>query len=80
MAWTVFVGLALWWILRANTGPSVWIIHEGGSLQPVGTQRFMSWFKTDIGFQRVYPWVLLGPYVALLVSFFPLERGRLSEV
>jgi signal transduction histidine kinase len=37
----------------------------------------MSWSKSDIGFQRVYPWVLLGPYVALLVSYFPLERGRL---
>src|SRR2546426_188039 len=77
IAWTVFTGLALWWLVRADTGPSVWIIHEGDSIQPAAAQRFMSWFKTDIGFRRVYPWVLLGPYVALLVSYFPLERGRL---
>ena len=77
VVWTVFAGLALWWLLGMNTGPSVWIIHEGDTLQPAGHQKFTSWFKTDIGFQRLYPWVLLGPYVPLLVSYFPLERGRL---
>jgi two-component sensor histidine kinase len=30
-----------------------------------------------MGVQRVYPWVLLGPYVALVALLFPLERGRL---
>jgi hypothetical protein len=55
----------------------VWIIHEGDTLQPAAAQQFKSWFKTDMGFRRVYPWVLLGPYVVLLVSCFPLERGRL---
>src|SRR4029077_13512757 len=40
-------------------------------------ERFHAWFKGDSGFHRVYPWVLLGPYIALLASLFPLERGRL---
>jgi len=35
-------------------------------------------FKTDAGLQRIYPWVLFGPYVALLAGYFPLERGRLK--
>ena len=77
VAWTVFTGLALWWLFRANAGPSVWVVQEGDSLQPAAVERFHAVFKADIGLQRVYPWVLLGPYVALLASCFPLERGRL---
>jgi hypothetical protein len=76
VAWTIFTGLALWWLLRANAGPSVWIVHEGDSLQPAAVEGFRAWFKAD-GFQRVYPWVLFGPYAALLALYFPLERGRL---
>jgi two-component sensor histidine kinase len=34
-------------------------------------------FRVDAGLQRIYPWVLFGPYVALLAAYFPLERGRL---
>src|SRR3989442_1168064 len=75
-AWTVLTGVALWWMLRANGGPSVWIVHEGNSLQPAA-ERFRALMRADIGLQRVYPWVLFGPYVALLASYFPLERGRL---
>lgn len=57
------------------------IIHQGdplqNSLQPAATEKFRGWFKADMGLQRVYPWILLGPYVALLALYFPLERGRL---
>jgi signal transduction histidine kinase len=57
------------------------IIHQGDplqkSLQPAAAERFHAWFKADMGIQRVYPWILLGPYVALLALYFPLERGRL---
>ena len=77
LGWTVFVSLALWWLLRANAGPSVWIMHEGGSLQPAVAQKFYAVFRADLGFQRVYAWVLFGPYVALVALYFPLERGRL---
>src|SRR5205823_2449551 len=31
-----------------------------------------------LNFQRIYPWVLLGPYVAWLAFDFSLERGRLK--
>ena len=34
--------------------------------------------KTDSGLIRTYPWILFGPYVALLAAYFPLERGRLK--
>lgn len=57
------------------------IIHQGdplqNSLQPAAAEKFRGWFKADMGLQRVYPWILLGPYVALLALYFPLERGRL---
>ena len=43
----------------------------------MGTEAFHAWFTTDIGFQRFFPWLLLGPYVALVAWYFPLERGRL---
>jgi two-component sensor histidine kinase len=77
LAWTVFVGLALWWLLRGDSGPSVYIIHDGTSAPHATFEKFRAWSKADLGVQRVYPWVLLGPYVALIASFFPLERGRL---
>jgi two-component sensor histidine kinase len=77
VVWTAFSGLALWWLLRTHAGPSFWIIHEGDSLQPAAPERFHAWFKADMGLQRVYPWILFGPYVALLALYWPLERGRL---
>jgi len=52
------------------------IVDAGDSLQPAGAQKLRAWFKTDFGFQRVYPWVQFAPYVALLALYFPLERGR----
>ncbi|HEX4644090.1 MAG TPA: histidine kinase, partial [Verrucomicrobiae bacterium] len=46
------------------------------SLQPAAAQKFRASFRGDTGIQRVYPWILFGPYVALLALYFPLERGR----
>lgn len=77
ISWTALVGLALWWLLRGHGGPSVWVVNQGGTAQPAGIQTFRSWFTADMGFQRIYPWILLGPYVALVALGFPLERGRL---
>jgi hypothetical protein len=77
LVWTLFVGVAIWWLLRGNAAPSVFILHESYSLQPALTERFHAWYRAEIGFQRIYPWLLFGPYVALLVACFPIERGRL---
>lgn len=77
-AWTVFVGLALWWLLRGDAGPKVWIVHDPNAIQRIGGEHFQGWFKNDLGLERIYPWFLLGPYVALVASLFPLERGRLG--
>lgn len=76
-AWTVFVAVALWWLLRGDSGPAVYIFHEGDSAQHPALENFRAWFKADLGVQRAYPWVLLGPYVGLVALYFPLERGRL---
>lgn len=77
LAWTIFAGLALWWLLRGNAGPSVVIIHEPEHLGPVVAGRFQGWVRAAPGVQGVYAWLLLGPYVALTIFCFPLERGRL---
>jgi hypothetical protein len=73
----VFAGAVLWWLLRGSAGPSVLIIREGDALQPAAAKTLRGWFKVDLGFQRVYPSILLGPYAAWVVCWFPLERGRL---
>jgi signal transduction histidine kinase len=71
------VSLALWWLLRGDTSPSIVILHEGDALPPAASEKFRAWFKTDLGLQRIYPWILFGPYVALIALIFPLEQGRL---
>jgi len=77
VGWTIFVGLALWWLLRGNGDRSVWIVHEANSPAPEVVEGRRAIFRADNGFQRVCPWILLGPYVALVALCFPLERGRL---
>ncbi len=72
--WTIFVGFILSGLL-ANSGPTVWIVHDEGSSKPLQSGHAI--FKADAGLQRLYPWMLFGPYVALLALYFPLERGRL---
>src|ERR1041385_5471301 len=76
-AWTAFVGVALWWLLlRANSGPQVWIVRESGPTQNSPSEKGHWFSSSDLGLQRAYPWVLFGPYAALLAMLFPLERGR----
>jgi signal transduction histidine kinase len=77
LGWTVFVGLALCWLLRANANRSVWIVREATSPATAAFEGRQAVFRADFGFQRVYPWILLSPYVALVAIYFPLERGRL---
>jgi len=73
--WTLFVAFALWHLL-ANSNPTVWIVRDEGS--PDSLQKARAIFRTGAGLQRIYRWVLFGPYVALLAAYFPLERGRLK--
>ena len=77
VGWTVFVGLALWWLVRGNPDRSVWIVHEANSPAPKPFERRHAIFRADSGFQQVCPWILLSPYVAMVAMCFPLERGRL---
>jgi two-component system LytT family sensor kinase len=78
VAWTAFVALALWWLMNGNAS-SVWILQDGESDQPGFTQRVQAIFRADLGLQRTYPWILLGPYLALVAWYFPLERRRFGR-
>ena len=69
----------MWWLLRNDSSPSVLILREGDAVQPAVSEKFRAWFKTDMGLQRIYPWLLFGPYVALVAWHFPLERSRLRR-
>ena len=75
--WSMFVVLALWWLLRGDSGPAVYLFRDGDSTQRVASEHFRAWFKGDLGLQRAYPWILFAPYVALIAFYFPLERARL---
>jgi anti-sigma regulatory factor (Ser/Thr protein kinase) len=75
--WTALVLVALWWLLRGDSQPAILIVHEGEALKPAAAEKVRAWFKADPGLQRIYPWILFGPYTALVAWCFPLERGRL---
>ena len=79
--WTLFVIVALWWLIRFagdQSSAASWVFHEGGTGRESFTERARDWFRlVHLNFQRIYPWVLLGPYVAWLGARFALERGRL---
>jgi hypothetical protein len=83
LGWSIFVLLALWWLHRESQQPgggATWVYHTGDLNQQPVADRVRDWFKlAHLNFQRIYPWVLLGPYVAWLTSYFPLERGRLRQ-
>lgn len=55
----------------------MWVVHPTGSPQPAAAGKIFGWFDADVAFQRIYPWALLGPYVALIALYHPLERGSL---
>ncbi|HUR44384.1 MAG TPA: sensor histidine kinase [Candidatus Saccharimonadales bacterium] len=70
---------ALWWLLKGNGGVSVWVFQEGDLNQPGFSQKVNAMFHFDRGLQRTYPWILFGPYLALMAWYFPLERDRLRR-
>ena len=78
-AWTAVAGFAIWWLVAGNGGPTVWYIQEKDLNQPDLSLKMNALLRYDLGLQRVYPWILLGPYLALVAWFFPLERDRLGR-
>ncbi len=79
LGWTVLVGFALWWLMAGESGPSVWVFQERDLSQPGFAEKAQAIFHSDLGLQRAYPWVLFGPYLALIAWYFPLERERLGR-
>jgi signal transduction histidine kinase len=78
--WTVFVAVALWWLLGpggSTLGKSGWLVQGGDPVQLTFAERARHWFQlVHLNFQRIYPWILFGPYVIWLASRFQLERGK----
>ena len=78
IGWTVVVGVVLWWLANHN-GPSVWVFQERDAHEPGFNQTVHSLVGFALRLQRIYPWVLFSPYLALVAWFFPLERERLRR-
>lgn len=79
LGWTVLVGLALGWLVKSNGGPSVWIFQEQDLSRPGFSEKVHALFGSALHLQRSYPWILFGPYLALVAWYFPLERERLRR-
>jgi two-component sensor histidine kinase len=78
IAWTILVALTLTWLLQRDTGPSVLIINSEDATKAESHDHFRGFFKSEIGLSHLCPWILFGPYLALLALRFPLERERLK--
>jgi anti-sigma regulatory factor (Ser/Thr protein kinase) len=80
-AWTTFAAAAAWWLAHfdsSGTSNAPLVIDTGNASKMSVGQQIRVWLKlADLNFRGAYPWVLLAPYIVLLASFFPLERGRL---
>jgi two-component sensor histidine kinase len=78
--WTVFVSLAVWWLVRragAATASPGWFIEGDAAANTSLVERIGNWLKlADLNFHHIYPWILLAPYVAWLGTRFLLEHGR----
>ncbi len=79
LGWSAVVGLALGWLTDGPGGPAVWVFRESDLNQPAFGERLQAIFRGELGLQRTYPWILFGPFVALLAWHFPLERERLRR-
>lgn len=79
LGWTAFVGLALWWLVKGDGRLSVWVLQERDLNQPGFSEKVQAIFRGELGLQRTYPWILFGPFLALMAWYFPLERERLRR-
>lgn len=79
LVWSAVAGLVLWWLADGRGGPSVWVFRESDLNQPAFGEKLQAVFRGELGLQRTYPWLLFGPFVALLAWHFPLGRERLRR-
>ncbi|HVY68810.1 MAG TPA: histidine kinase [Verrucomicrobiae bacterium] len=77
LGWTALVGF--WWLVKGSGGLSVWVFQERDLSQPGFNEKLQAIFRSDLGLQRAYPWILFSPYLALMAWYFPLERERLGR-
>ncbi len=77
--WTVLVGVVIGWLVQGHGGPSVWVFQERDLVQPGFSEKVQGIFRGELGLQRAYPWILFGPFLALVAWYFPLERERLRR-
>jgi two-component sensor histidine kinase len=79
LVWTGVVVVALWWLLRVgpiDARPATWVLQDSAAHKAF-TERARDWFRLiHLNFQRIYPWILFGPYVLWLGLRFALERGQ----
>jgi signal transduction histidine kinase len=80
--WTIFVVLVLCWLLQPGgpgAGSRDWFVQGGDPSRLTFSETVHNWFRLfHLNFQRIYPWILFGPYVIWLASRFQLERGKLT--
>ncbi len=78
-AWTLFVVSVAWWLWHRAGRPissASWSVRDLGAGAPA-LDRLANWFKlADLNFHRVYPWILLAPYVAWVAWRFPWGRRQ----
>ncbi len=79
MVWAAVAGSVLWSMTSGSGGPSVWVFRESDLNQPAFSEKLQAVFRGELGLQRTYPWLLFGPFVALLAWHFPLGRERLHR-
>jgi two-component sensor histidine kinase len=79
LLWTVLAGVAVGFLLVLSpitTDGQVIEFHSDGS-EPLGTTVRRTLWLVHLSLYRVYPWVLMAPYVVWLAFRFSIESGRL---
>lgn len=79
LGWTAFVSIALWWLAKGHGAIALWVLPDRDLALPGFSEKVQAMFRGELGLQRTYPWILFGPYLALIAWHFPLERERLRR-
>jgi hypothetical protein len=76
--WTLFVLLAVWWLWDRAGEPITRATWSVGDFRPgAAALDLTNWFKlADLNLHRVYPCLLLAPYVAWVAWRFPWGRHQ----
>jgi hypothetical protein len=68
--WTVFALVAVWWLWRRAGRPVIstsWSLGGNATAEATPLEHLANWFRlADLNFHRIYPWILLAPYVVVL--------------